>query len=124
MKRRSPARARGWRRRSVDLRPPYTIRFHPAVRADLEAIAEGVAALAGREVAERKLGEIAEVIRTLAHTPHKGSIRDAIAPGLRAIPAAGRGVVAFTVDDASSCITVQVVVYGGADWTGRVSRRR
>ncbi len=124
MKRRSPALARGWQRQSVELRQPYAIRFHPAVRADLEEIAEGIAVRAGREVAERKLGEIAEVIRTLAHTPHKGSIRDAIAPGLRAIPAPRRGVVAFTVDDVSNCVTVQAVVYGGADWTGRVARRR
>lgn len=79
---------------------------------------------AGREAAERKLGEIAEAIGTLAHTPHKGSIRDAIAPGLRAIPAARRGVAAFTVDDASGCVTVQAVVYGGADGTGRVVARR
>lgn len=93
------------------------------MRADLEAIAVGIAARAGREVAERKLSEIAEVIKALANTPHKGSIRDAIAPGLRAIPAARRGVVAFTVDDVSDCVTVQAIVYGGTDWTDRVARR-
>lgn len=121
---RSPAPARGWRGGSGDLRPPYAIRLHPAVRGDLEAIAEGIAARAGHETAERKLGEIAAAIRTLADTPHKGSIRDAIAPGLRAIPAGRRGVVAFTVDDDAGRVTVQAVVYGGADWAGRAARQR
>jgi plasmid stabilization system protein ParE len=124
LKARSPAPARDWRSGSGDLKQPYAIRFHPAVRDDLEAIAEGIAARAGHATAERKLVEIAAAIRTLADTPHKGSIRDTIAPGLRAIPAARRGVVAFTVDDASSCVTVQAIVYGGADWAGRAARRR
>jgi hypothetical protein len=63
------------------------------------------------------------VIRSLALTPHKGSIRDGIAPGLRAIPAAGRGVVAFTVDDAARCVLVKVVGYAGSDWIGQAARR-
>ena len=77
----------------------YEIRFHPAVRADLEAIARLIARAAGRAAAERRLAEIEAAVRSLAVTPHKGTIRDAIAPRLRAIPAGRRGVVAFTVDD-------------------------
>ena len=71
-----------------------------------------------------KLDAIAAVIRTLAHTPHKGTIRDAIAPGLQAIPAAGRGVVAFTVDDAAQRVLVVAIGYAGPDWVGRATRRR
>jgi plasmid stabilization system protein ParE len=74
-------------------------------------------------VAERKLDAIAAVIRTLAHTPHKGTIRDDVAPGLRAIPAARRGVIAFTVDDAARRVLVLAVGYAGSDWVGRVGRR-
>ena len=55
--------------------------------------------------------------------PHKGSIRDEIAPGLRAIPAGRRAVIAFTVDDTAKEVFIRGVSYGGADWVGR-SRSR
>ena len=74
-------------------------------------------------MAERKLDEIAAVVRALAHTPHKGSIRDEIAPGLRAIPAAGRGVVVFVVDDEARRVLVKAIGHAGSDWVGRVSVR-
>jgi plasmid stabilization system protein ParE len=103
---------------------PYAIRLHPAVRGDLARIAEGLSRHSGWEVAERKLDAIAAVIRSLAHTPHRGTVRDAIAPGIRAIPAAGRGVVVFVVDDAARCVLVKAVGYAGSDWIGSAHRRR
>jgi plasmid stabilization system protein ParE len=56
-------------------------------------------------------------------TPHKGTIRDAIAPGLRAIPAAGRGVIVFMVDDAARLVLVKAIGYAGSDWVARARRR-
>jgi len=102
----------------------YEIRFHPAVRSDLEAVARLIADAAGRAAAERRLADIEATVRSLAETPHKGTIRDAIAPGLRAIPAGRRGVVAFTVDDAARCVYVHAVTWAGGDWVGRSLRRR
>ena len=102
----------------------YAIWFHPAVRSDLEGIARLIAEFAGREVAERKLAEIEAAIRSLETTPHRGSLRDEVAPGLRAIPAGRRGVVAFVVDDAERRVLVYAVAYGGADWTQKAARRR
>ena len=99
------------------------MRLHPAVRDDLERIAEGLADYAGPEVAARKLEAFADALRRLALTPHKGTIRDAIAPGLRAIPAAGRGVIVFMVDDAARLVLVKAIGYAGSDWVGRVRRR-
>lgn len=102
----------------------YELRFHPAVRGDLATIARLITETAGRATAERKLAEIAAAIRALAETPHKGTLRDEVAPGLRAIPAGRRAVVAFRVDDAARAVFVYAVTYGGADWIGRARERR
>ena len=101
----------------------YRIRFHPAVADDLKSIAETIASYAGQQAAERRLAEIEEVVFSLADTPHKGSIRAEIAPGLRAIPAGRKAVVAFTVDDATRTVFVHVVGYAGSNWVQRTSSR-
>jgi plasmid stabilization system protein ParE len=101
----------------------YRIRFHPLVARDLDAIAQWIIDYAGPEVAARKLTEIEAAIATLKTTPHKGSLRDDIAPGLRAIPAGKKAVVAFTVDDEAGEVLIYAITYGGADWIGRSSMR-
>lgn len=102
---------------------PYALRFHPKVRDDLEAIVRLIADYSGRPAAERRLAEIEAVVRGLADTPHKGSLRHEIAEGLRAIPAGRRAVVAFTVDDARRTVLIHAVSYGGADWMAAIRRR-
>jgi plasmid stabilization system protein ParE len=73
----------------------YRIRFHPLVARDLDAIARRILGYAGPEAAAQKLIEIEAAIATLKVTPHKGSLRDEIALGLRAIPAGRKAVIAF-----------------------------
>lgn len=101
----------------------YQIKFHPLVANDLDAIASIIIDYAGSAVAARKLAEIETLIATLQHTPHKGSIRDEIAPKLRAIPAGRKAVVAFVVDDEAREVLIYAVTYGGADWMGRIGAR-
>ena len=101
----------------------YRIRLHPLVARDLDTIARWIIDHAGVEVAHRKLNEIEQATMDLAHLPHRGSIRDDVVPGLRAIPAARRAVIAFTVDDAEAEVLVQAVTYGGADWAARTRSR-
>ena len=72
----------------------------------------------------RKLVQIEAAIATLKATPHKGSLRDEIAPGLRAIPAGRKAVIAFVVDDDQREVLIYAVTYGGADWAMRSSARR
>ena len=97
----------------------YRVRFHPLVVRDLEAIVQWIIEYAGSEVAHRKLAEIEQEIESLARTPYKGSIRDEIAPGLRAISAARKAVIAFTVDDDAKEVLIHCVTYSGADWMSR-----
>jgi len=101
----------------------YRIRFHPLVARDLDAIAQWILDYAGSDVAARKLAEIEAAITTLKVTPHKGSLRDEIAPGLRAIPAGRKAVIAFVVDDDAREVLIYAVTYGGADWAMRSSSR-
>jgi toxin ParE1/3/4 len=101
----------------------YQIRLHPLVARDLKAIAHAIIEHAGPEVAARKLAETEAVVATLEETPHKGSIRDDIAPGLRAIPAGRKGVIAFVVDDDDYEVLIYTISYGGADWMARTSTR-
>ena len=101
----------------------YRIRFHPLVARDLDAIAHWSIDYAGPEAAARKLAEIEAAITTLKTTPHKGSLRDDIAPGLRAIPAGRKAVIAFVVDDQAGEVLIYAITYGGADWIGRTSAR-
>lgn len=101
----------------------YRIRFHPLVARDLDAIAQWILDYAGPDIAARKLAEIEATIAALRDTPHKGSIRPEIAPGLRAIPAGRKAVVAFVVDDEAAEVLIYAVTYGGADWVTRSSAR-
>ncbi|MCY4007140.1 MAG: type II toxin-antitoxin system RelE/ParE family toxin [Rhodobacteraceae bacterium] len=101
----------------------YRIRFHPAVTDDLDAITRWLIDYTGPQSAVRRLGEIEATIASLADLPHKGSRQDEIAPGLRAIPAGRKAVIAFTVDDDACEVYVQAVTYAGADWITRSKSR-
>lgn len=101
----------------------YCIRFHPFVASDLEAIAHWILDYAGPAAAAGTLAEIEAAIATLKATPHKGSLRDEIAPGLRAIQASRKAVIAFVVDDDAGDLLIYAVTNGGADWAMR-SRAR
>lgn len=102
----------------------YRIRFHPLVARDLDAIARWIVDYAGPEIAARKLTEIEETIATLRDTPQKGNLRPEIVPGLRAIPAGRKAVIAFVVDDKAAEVLIYAVTYGGADWVTRTTQRR
>ena len=101
----------------------HRVRFHPLVARDLDAIARWITDHAGSEAAERRLAEIRGAITSLADFPRRGLLRDEMAPGLRAIPAGRRAVVAFTVDDEAGEVFIHAVTYGGADWTARIRSR-
>lgn len=101
----------------------YRIVRHPRVARDLESIAALIADYAGVDVALRKVAEIEACLSRLAVTPHLGTIRDEIAPGLRAIPAGRKGVVCFVVDDDFREVRVISISYAGAEWMRGVAAR-
>ncbi len=101
----------------------YRIWFHPTVTDDLDAITRWLIDYAGPQSAARRLGEIEAAIASLSDLPHKGSCRDEIAPGLRAIPAGRKAVIASTVDDDACEVHVHAVTFAGADWITRSKSR-
>ncbi|MCU7923902.1 MAG: type II toxin-antitoxin system RelE/ParE family toxin [Candidatus Thiodiazotropha sp. (ex Dulcina madagascariensis)] len=102
---------------------PYRIYRHPDIERDLFDIVDLIADYAGIVVAERKLLEIEQSIRKLSETPHTGSLRNDIHPGLRAIPTARKGVITFVVDDAQEAVFIVSITYAGADWIRRAPER-
>ena len=102
----------------------FRIRYHPLVAQDLEAIAQWIVAYAGPEAATRRLDEIRAAIHRLAYLPNKGSVREDIAPRLRAVPAGRKAVIAFEVDDDAREVLIYTVTYRGADWAARSATRR
>lgn len=101
----------------------FRIDYHPHVDRDLMDISTLIADFAGFEAANRKLEEIEDVVRSLEDFPHIGTLRHDIRPNLRAIPAGGKGVICFTVDDESRTVLIIAITYAGADWTSRVAER-
>ena len=102
----------------------WQVVFHPEVRDDLTAIAKMLEDYAGRETAMRKVDEIEAAARSLGENPRRGTKRDEVASGLRAVPAGRRGVIAFSVDEDEGMVLVYAITYGGGDWMGRARTRR
>ena len=59
----------------------------------------------------------------LGRNPYRGTRRDEIAHGLRAIPSAGKGVIAFEVREETRTVRILSITWGGFDWLGRVAER-
>ncbi len=101
----------------------YRILRHPNVADDLTDIAVLIANYAGVEIALQKINEIEQTIRNLENVPHIRSLRDEIAPGLRAIPSAGKGVICFVVDDKHHEVRIMAIGYAGSDWVTATQTR-
>nr|CAD6423001.1 type II toxin-antitoxin system RelE/ParE family toxin [Rhizobium sp. Q54] len=103
--------------------PLYRLEYHGQAVQDLVSIHDYIEGYAGRITAERRLSEIEAAVYRLADIPKIGTIRDDLAPGLRAIPAAEKAVVCFTVDDLTRTVFILCVGYAGSDWASRVTER-
>lgn len=101
----------------------YRVTFHPAVTRDLDTIARRLLPAAGPRSTARVIETLRDAARSLSDTPHRGTLRHDILPGLRAIPAGRRGVICFTVNDETRTVLVHLLAWGGTDWQARVPTR-
>ncbi|MDR6815606.1 plasmid stabilization system protein ParE [Neorhizobium sp. 2083] len=101
----------------------YRLQYHAAAEQDLVDIHNFIEDYSGRITADRKLAEIEAATYRLADFPKLGSVRDELVSGLRAVPAADKAVICFTVDDATLTVFILCVSYAGSDWTSRVKER-
>lgn len=102
----------------------YRIVKHPLVEADLLDITDYIASYAGLKIGKAKVDEIISFISKLSAFPKIGTIREEFAPNLRAILAAEKAVVCFTVDDETRTVLILCVGYAGSDWMSRIKERR
>lgn len=103
---------------------PFRVRYHADVADDLTGISMRLIAYAGPASAYRIVTELRAAARALRHAPHRGSLRPEVMPGLRAIPASKKGVIAFSVIDDRREVFIHLISYGGADWQDRVAMRQ
>ena len=101
----------------------YVVDRHPSVAQDFFEIAQLIGEYASYSVAEKKVDEIERFIAKLTDFPHIGTIRDDISLGLRAIPAAEKAVICFTVNDKTHTVKIVCVTYAGQDWQEIVRAR-
>jgi toxin ParE1/3/4 len=102
----------------------YRVVRHPLVRDDVFAITVFIGQYAGYDVADAKIDTIEAKLTALGDFPYVGTVRNEISPGLRVVPAAGKAVICFTVDDYQAEVYVVCISYGGADWEARVKERQ
>ena len=96
---------------------------HPLVARDISRIASFLLEhTPPRSVAE-KIAQLDKDAASLAENPWRGTRRDEITPGLRAIPSAGKGVIAFEVREDTRTVRILSITWGGFDWLGRVASR-
>lgn len=101
----------------------YEIIQHQLVEGDLLDITDFISSYAGLDVGKSKVDEIVGFISKLTDFPKIGSVRNDLAPGLRAIPASEKAVVCFTVNDETRTVFILCISYAGSDWASRVRER-
>ena len=101
----------------------YRVIRHPLVDRDIARIAAFLLEHTTPGSVAGKIARLDSDASALGENPHRGTRRDEILPGLRAIPSAGKGVIAFDVDDEARVVRILSVTWAGADWMGRVAGR-
>ncbi len=87
------------------------VSFRPLAEADLFALYRYIATEAGHEVADTYIDRLETACIGLAHFPERGTRRDDIRPGLRAIGFERRATIAFQVTKAE--VVIVRIFFGG-----------
>ena len=96
---------------------------HPLVDRDIARIAAFLLEFTTPRPVARKIAALDADADALGENPYRGTRRDEISPGLRAIPSAGKGVIAFDVKEDTRTVRILSITWGGADWMGTVAER-
>ena len=101
----------------------YRVIRHTLVNRDIARIAAFLLEYTTPGSVGDKIARLDSDASALGENPHRGTRRDDILPGLRAIPSAGQGVIAFHVDEEARVVRILSVTWAGAHWMGGVAGR-
>ena len=96
---------------------------HPLVDRDIARVATFLLQRTTPRSVAGKLAALDADVNSLEENPCHGTERNEIASGLRAIPSAGKGVIAFEVREDTRIVRILSITWGGADWMGMIARR-
>lgn len=92
----------------------YAVVFTPEAEEQLAALYHYISGAASPQIAHRYTSAIVTYCEGLQVSPHRGTRRDDIRPGLRITNYKSRAVIAFAVD--AEQISILGVFYGGRDY--------
>ena len=92
----------------------YRVVFAPEARDQLLALYTSIADTASPETAKRYTDAIVAYCEGLSNSPHRGTKRDDIRPGLRVTNYKKRTVIAFAVE--RDAVSIIGIFYGGRDY--------
>ena len=92
----------------------YRVIFSPEAEEQLAALYGYIAAAASPSIAARYTEAIVSYCESLRASPHRGTKRDDVRPGLRITNYKKRAVIAFAVD--AEQVSIIGVFYGGQDY--------
>ena len=96
---------------------------HPLVDRDIARIVAFLLDFTTSRSVARKVAAFDADADALGENPCRGTRRDEISPGLRAIPSAGKGVIAFDVKEEIRTVRILSITWGSADWMGKIAER-
>lgn len=101
----------------------FRLTRHRLVERDVARIAEYLLEHTTPQSVASTIAALESDADALGRNPYRGTRRDEISPGLRAIPSAGKGVIAFEVREETRTVRILSITCGGFDWLGRIAER-
>lgn len=92
----------------------YSVVFTPEAQEQLTELYRYIAAAASPDIADHYTNAIVTYCEGLQTSPHRGTRRDDVRPGLRITNYKKRAVIAFDVD--GELVSIIGVFYGGQDY--------
>ena len=92
----------------------YRVVFSPEAEEQLVALFNYIAEAASPEIAARYTDSIVDYCNSLQTSPHRGTMRNDIRPGLRVTNYKKRAVIAYSV--VADLVSILGVFYGGQDY--------
>ncbi|MEZ5823331.1 MAG: type II toxin-antitoxin system RelE/ParE family toxin [Geminicoccaceae bacterium] len=93
----------------------YRLVRHPLVTRDIERIVDFLLEYTSADAIATKLARLETDIEALADQPWRGTGHNDILEGLRILPSAHKGLIAFTIDEPTRTVKILSITWTGAN---------